>query len=102
MKEVKLEEGRIIPATYDPVFKALLTSEECREYLQQKLEKELLEEIETKNILNKQINENVTDEYIEIEIIYEVIEEIGTNEKLMEWKGWDTIGRKKLKNSRGR
>ena len=33
MKEVKLEEDKIIPATYDPVFKALLTSEECREYL---------------------------------------------------------------------
>ena len=33
MKEVKLEEGKIIPATFDPVFKALLTSEECREYL---------------------------------------------------------------------
>lgn len=46
----------------------------------------MLEEIKTEkeNILNKQINENVTDDYIEIEIIYEVIEEIGTNEKIMQ------------------
>ena len=33
MTTFKLEEGKIIPASYDPVFKALLTAEECREYL---------------------------------------------------------------------
>ena len=33
MTQYKLEEGKIIPASYDPVFKALLTAEECREYL---------------------------------------------------------------------
>lgn len=33
MNDVKLEKGKIIPATFDPVFKALLTSYECREYL---------------------------------------------------------------------
>ena len=33
MNDVKLEKGKIIPATFDPVFKALLTSDECREYL---------------------------------------------------------------------
>jgi len=33
MTKIKLEKGKIIPATFDPVFKALLTSEECREYL---------------------------------------------------------------------
>ncbi len=59
-------------------------TEECREILIQKIEEELLKEIENEeNILNKQINENVTDDYIEIEMIYEVIEEIGTNEKMI-------------------
>ena len=52
--------------------------------LVQEIEEELLKEIENEeNILNKQINENVADDYIEIEIIYEVIEEIGTNEKII-------------------
>lgn len=33
MAELKLEPGKVIPASYDPVFKILLTAEECREYL---------------------------------------------------------------------
>ncbi len=33
MAEFKLKPGNVIPASYDPVFKALLTAEECREYL---------------------------------------------------------------------
>ena len=33
MTEYKLKPGKIIPASYDPVFKALLTADECREYL---------------------------------------------------------------------
>ena len=28
-----MKKDKVIPATFDPVFKALLTSEECREYL---------------------------------------------------------------------
>ncbi len=33
MTKIKLEEGKIIPASYDKVFKALLTADECKEYL---------------------------------------------------------------------
>lgn len=47
--------------------------------------KEILDEqIETKeNIINTYINYNETEEYIEAEVIYEVLEEIGTKEKIV-------------------
>ena len=35
------------------------------------------------NILNTYINYNETDEFIEVEVIYEVLEEIGTKEKIV-------------------
>ncbi|MBE6153054.1 MAG: hypothetical protein E7166_02340 [Firmicutes bacterium] len=54
--EFKLKPGKIIPATYDPVFKALLTADECREYLADlihlvtKIPKdEIMENMEIKN-----------------------------------------------------
>ena len=56
MKEVKLEEGRIIPATYDPVFKALLTSEECREYLADLIN--IVTKIPKENIINNLVIRN--------------------------------------------
>ncbi len=43
-----------------------------------------MEKIDNKEeIFNKIINEFVGDNFVELEIIYEVIEEIGTNEKVM-------------------
>ena len=57
--------------------------EESREILVQEIQNQLIEEIkEPQNILNKRIKEKISDDYIEIEVIYEVIEEIGTNEKI--------------------
>ena len=42
------------------------------------------EQIENKgNIVNTYINYNETDDFVEIEVIYEVLEEIGTKEKIV-------------------
>ena len=35
------------------------------------------------NILSTQININTTNEYIEVEVTYEVLEDIGTKEKIV-------------------
>ncbi len=60
------------------------SEEEAKEILVQKLENELSVEIgENKNIINKQINETKSDEQIEVEVIYEVLENIGTKEKII-------------------
>ena len=69
-------EVNIVPKNY--------TAEEGIHILSEKLENELLEEIENKgNIVNKQINSNEGDGYIEIEVIFEVLENIGTKEKIV-------------------
>lgn len=48
------------------------------------LKNKLEEQIKNKdNISNIYINSNETDEYIEVEVIYEVLESIGTKEKIM-------------------
>ena len=50
----------------------------------EKIEKELKEEISnTENIVNKQVNQYKSEGNIEIEVIYEVLEDIGTKEKLV-------------------
>ena len=50
----------------------------------EKLEIEIEAEIENKdNIINKQINVDKQEEYVEVEIIYEVIEKIGIDEKII-------------------
>ncbi len=60
------------------------TVEEAKKILSEKLENELSAEIEDKNsIINKQINTNEGDGYIEIEVIFEVLENIGTKEKIV-------------------
>ena len=52
--------------------------------LTEKIEKELKEEISnTENIVNKQVNQYKSEGNIEIEVIYEVLENIGTKEKLV-------------------
>ena len=54
------------------------------EILTEKLEKELLNEIlNEENIVNKQVNQYKDEGNIEVEVIYEVLENIGTKEKLV-------------------
>ena len=47
-----------------------------------------------KDIVNEYINTNESEEYIEVEVIYEVLENIGTEEKIALWKDEEN-GRKK-------
>lgn len=48
------------------------------------LTEQLDSEIENQeNILDRKIQMNQTDQYIEIELTYEVLEEIGTKEKIV-------------------
>jgi len=50
----------------------------------QKLEEEFSKEnIPIENIKNKQVNTKETENYIEVELIYEVIEKIGSEEKIV-------------------
>lgn len=60
------------------------TEEELTNITVSKLEDELKNEIkDTNNIVNKQINTYKNEGYIEVEVIYEVIEKIGTEEKII-------------------
>lgn len=50
----------------------------------EELTEQLDSEIENQeNILDRKIQMNQTDQYIEIELTYEVLEEIGTKEKIV-------------------
>ncbi len=65
--------------------KVTLTKEEAKEKIVEKLKTEILEEIENKDKIND-IKINVleeTENEIEVEVIYEVIENIGTEEKIV-------------------
>ena len=58
--------------------------EEAKQILTQNLERQLSEEVgENAQVVNKQINENEEADGIEIEVIYEVLENIGTKEKIL-------------------
>lgn len=60
------------------------TEEELVDMTTSKLEEELNKEIQdTKSIVNKQVNTYGNEGYIEVEVIYEVIEKIGTEEKII-------------------
>ena len=62
------------------------TKEEAKQKLIEKLKSELSEEIEHKeNIKDIQIKENIGSTYVEIEVIYEVLESIGTEEKIINY-----------------
>lgn len=62
----------------------VLTKEEAKEILVQKLKTELSDEIEEKdNIKDIQINAKEEENSIEVEVIYEVLEYIGTEEKII-------------------
>jgi len=60
------------------------TEEELLKIATEKLEQDLDKEIENKdNISNKKVNVNPNDEYLEVEVIYEVLENIGSKEKII-------------------
>ena len=59
------------------------TEEELVEIASKKLQEELEDQIEKKeNIVNKQVNVYGNEDYIEVEVIYEVLENIGLKEKI--------------------
>lgn len=60
------------------------TEEEAKQILITKMEKELKSEIQDEgSIVNTQINSKLEGETLEVELIYEVLENIGTNEKIL-------------------
>lgn len=60
------------------------TAEEAKRILQKKVEEELKEEIQhTENIVNTQVNYKEEGQLVTVEVIYEVLENIGTNEKIL-------------------
>lgn len=60
------------------------TKEQAKEIAIKKAQEKLNSQITSvENIVNKNINENETDEYVEVEVIYEVLENIGTEEKIV-------------------
>lgn len=60
------------------------SKEEAKTKATENAKKLLDEKIENKeNLLNTYINYNETDEYVEAQLIYEVLEEIGTKEKIV-------------------
>ena len=64
----------------------ILTKDEAKNLLEQKLKTELSNEVENKTkITDIQVNTNEEDDFIEVEVIYEVIENIGTEEKIIFW-----------------
>lgn len=59
------------------------TEEEAKQILITKLEKELKKQIEKEEkIVNTQINSKLEGKTLEVELIYEVLENIGTKEKI--------------------
>ncbi len=72
--------------TYKETKKRPITykKDEAKEILQKKLEEELKSEIpNVENIVNTRINYKEEEESVTLELIYEVIENIGTNEKIV-------------------
>ena len=62
----------------------IYTEEELTQITQEKIEKELEKEIvQTENIINKQTNIYPNEDYIEVEVIYEVLENIGIKDKIL-------------------
>lgn len=62
----------------------IYTEEELTQITQEKIEKELEKEIvQTENIINKQTNIYPNEDYIEVEVIYEVLENIGSKGKII-------------------
>ena len=80
--------------------------EEEIEYTADEAKKQAIEEAKIKlkekignsgDIINEYINTDENEEYIDVEVTYEVLENIGTEEKIALWKD-EKHGRKKLKS----
>lgn len=64
--------------------KLILTEEEAKNILEEKLKNELSEEIQDKSRINDiKVNTHKENDSIEVEVIYEVLENIGTEEKII-------------------
>lgn len=77
---------QICKTTYVEVVEKEVTyeQEQAKQILLEKLEKELKQEIpNTENIVNQQVNVKQEEGQLEIELVYEVLEEIGTKEKIL-------------------
>ena len=62
----------------------IYTEEELTQITQEKIEKDLDEKVSQKeNIINKQTNIYPNEDYIEVEVIYEVLENIGSKDKII-------------------
>ena len=60
------------------------TPEELTELTENELREELKKEIQDESkIINSQVNTYSYDGYIEVEVIYEVLEKIGTKDKII-------------------
>ena len=59
------------------------TFEEAKQLAIEKAEEELKEQIEDKSIIDKKINASQLNDEVEVEVIYEVLENIGTKEKIV-------------------
>lgn len=77
---------QICKTTYKELEKKTIsyTNEEAKEILLKKLEDELKKEITNiENIVNTRVNYKEEEGSITVELIYEVLENIGTNEKIV-------------------
>ena len=62
----------------------IYTEEELAKLTEEKIEKDLDEKVSQKeNIINKQTNIYPNEDYIEVEVIYEVLENIGSEDKII-------------------
>jgi len=91
IKKMKLFSDFYLPieiiktTNYEQVKKSIeYSKEEAKQIGTQQAKQKLDEQIESKeNITNTYINYNEEEEFIEVEVIYEVLEEIGTKEKIV-------------------
>lgn len=62
----------------------IYTKEQAKQKAEETAKEKLNEQVKDKeNILNTYINYQETEEYVEVQVIYEVLEEIGTKEKIV-------------------
>ena len=70
-------------------------TEEAKQLSVQKACKKIEEKLQDNpEVLQKYVNINVNNDYVEAEVTYEVLENIGTKEKIVFWKD-ERYGRKK-------
>ena len=91
IKKIKLFSDFYLPieiiktTNYEKLEKSIeYTIDEAKQLAVENAKQKVEEQIENKeNITNTYINYDETEEYIEVEVIYEVLEEIGTKEKIV-------------------